>query len=192
MNAYLTDRGWLARPANRRSAQTVSRHAWWIVLLVGAALYILVERTMIHTSNPNYVPSLLLLGACTVPVSFIVLIASRAGPWTAGLGPLAVTALFGGVIGTVVAGRWEFNTLIELGAVPTIAIGIAEEIAKLIVPVLVWLATPHRRPVDGLMLGVASGMGFAALETMGYGFVALLSTGGNLAAVDQLIFLRGI
>jgi RsiW-degrading membrane proteinase PrsW (M82 family) len=114
MNASLTDRGWLARPATRRPAQTVSRHAWWIVLLVGAAL-------------------------------------------------------FGGVIGTVVAGRWEFNALIQLGALPTIAIGIAEEIAKLTVPVLLWLATPHRRPVDGLLFGVASGMGFAALETMGYG-----------------------
>jgi RsiW-degrading membrane proteinase PrsW (M82 family) len=127
-----------------------------------------------------------------VPVAFLVFVASRSRPWTASGSLLAVTFLFGGVIGTVVAGQWEFTAMQELGTVPTFAVGAAEETAKLIVPVLVWIGTRHRRAVDGLVLGIASGMGFAALETMGYGFVALLSTRGNLAAVDELLFVRGI
>jgi hypothetical protein len=34
----------------------------------------------------------------------------------------------------------------------------------------------RRLPSGGLIIGVASGMGFAALETMGYAFSALLSS----------------
>lgn len=40
------------------------------------------------------------------------------------------------------------------------------------------------------MIGVASATGFAALETMGYGFQALLSA-GNISAVDSTLLLRG-
>ena len=42
-----------------------------------------------------------------------------------------------------------------------------------------------------MIIGVASGMGFATLETMGYGFSALLSS-GNLAEVDQTLLLRAL
>jgi RsiW-degrading membrane proteinase PrsW (M82 family) len=35
-------------------------------------------------------------------------------------------------------------------------------------------------------------MGFAALETMGYGFTTLLQAGGNLGALDEVLFARGL
>jgi hypothetical protein len=37
------------------------RHAWIGVLVVGVALFILVERTMVATGNPNFAPSSILL-----------------------------------------------------------------------------------------------------------------------------------
>jgi RsiW-degrading membrane proteinase PrsW (M82 family) len=56
--------------------------------------------------------------------------------------------------------------------------------------VLLWRR--QRDPSDGLVIGVASGMGFAALETMGYAFTALLASKGNIGAVEQTLFVRGL
>jgi RsiW-degrading membrane proteinase PrsW (M82 family) len=42
-------------------------------------------------------------------------------------------------------------------------VGFAEETAKLIIPAAVLLFVGYRRPANGLLLGVASGAGFAAL-----------------------------
>ena len=33
------------------------RHAWIAVLVVGVALFLAVERTLVATQNPNFVPS---------------------------------------------------------------------------------------------------------------------------------------
>jgi RsiW-degrading membrane proteinase PrsW (M82 family) len=74
-----------------------------------------------------------------------------------------------------------------------LAVGLIEEAVKLIVP-LAFLLT-HRRdrhPADGLLLGVASGAGFAVLETMGYAFVVLIQSQGDVAAVQQVLFERGV
>ncbi|MFZ0376486.1 MAG: PrsW family glutamic-type intramembrane protease [Solirubrobacteraceae bacterium] len=40
-----------------------------------------------------------------------------------------------------------------------------EEAAKLLVPIGILLLTDHRLPADGLLVGVACGAGFAAMET---------------------------
>jgi protease PrsW len=49
----------------------------------------------------------------------------------------------------------------------------------------------NRSPRAGVIIGVASGMGFATLETMGYAFGALLSS-GSLAALEQTVLLRAL
>src|ERR671929_167011 len=58
--------------------------------------------------------------------------------------------------------------------------------------VLVLVLRRHRHPADGLLLGVACGAGFAVLETMGYAFVVLVQSGGDVGAVQQVLFLRGV
>jgi RsiW-degrading membrane proteinase PrsW (M82 family) len=168
------------------------RWAWMPVLVVGTLLYLLVERALISTGNINFVPSLLLLGAFVMPIASVTFVYGRLVPWTVRLPGITCAFLFGGVIGTVVAGNLEFKTVVDLGTLPTVAIGLSEEAAKLIVPLAIFFFLRHRTPADGLILGVASGMGFAGLETMGYGLVALLQTGGDVQSVDQLLLLRGI
>lgn len=69
---------------------------------------------------------------------------------------------------------------------------VSEETAKLVVPLVV-LALAHRvTRGGGLVVGIASATGFAILETMGYGFNALLEKGGGLGALDATLVLRGI
>ncbi|MFG2005351.1 PrsW family intramembrane metalloprotease [Spirillospora sp. NPDC048911] len=176
-------------------AVVLRRWAWIPVLVIGLAMYLAVLTTLVDTDNPNYVPSLILLGSVLVPVTFLTFAAGRSGQWQVPALTLGLAALFGGVVGTVTAGILEYDTLRDLGALPALGIGLIEESAKLIVPVaiLVWMAARHTvRPSDGLLIGVAVGMGFAALETMGYAFTVLLSSHGNVADVETTLFLRGL
>jgi RsiW-degrading membrane proteinase PrsW (M82 family) len=166
------------------------------VLVVGLALYFIVLRTLVHTQNPNFVPALILLGATVIPLAFLTFAQARTGRWQVPASALALAAFFGGVIGIVVAGTLEYNTLRGLHVLPMVLVAVIEESAKLIVPVILLftiLARHERRlPSDGLIIGVASGMGFAALETMGYAFTALLSSNGNIGTVEETLFLRGL
>jgi protease PrsW len=164
-----------------------------LVLLVGIALYLLILVTMVVTKNVNFVPSLILVGATIAPATFLTFLQGRSGRWQVPAQTLAVVASLGGVVGVVTAGWLEYDTLRALGALPTVLIGLSEESAKLLAPLAVLLlARRHRTPADGLVIGVASGMGFAALETMGYAFTALIASGGNVGAVEQTLFLRGL
>ena len=42
------------------------------------------------------------------------------------------------------------------------------------------------------MFGIAAGMGFAALETMGYGLVALIQSQGSVGVLEQVLLIRGL
>jgi protease PrsW len=99
---------------------------------------------------------------------------------------------WGGVLGTVVAGILEYQVAVTLGFLPKIGIGLIEELAKLIVPLIFYFLGRYRSEAAGIVLGVASGMGFAAFETMGYGFVSLLQSKGNLGFVDWVLLFRGL
>ncbi len=151
-----------------------------------------VRHAVIATGNPNLLPALILLGAAAVPVSFVAFMFARPSGYDVGAGPVVLVAVVGGVIGVVTAGLVEYDTLHRLGVLPLLAVAVIEEAAKLIAPLIVVLFTRYRRPADGLLFGVAAGAGFAALETMGYAFVVLIQSQGQLATVDGVLLLRGL
>jgi RsiW-degrading membrane proteinase PrsW (M82 family) len=161
-------------------------------LLVGVGLFELVRGALVDTGNPNLLPALIGLGAAVIPASFVAFVYGRRLAYDVSGLLLGFTGLVGGVVGVVLAGVWEYHTLVRLGSLPTLAVGFAEETAKLIIPAAVLLFVGYRRPANGLLLGVASGAGFAALETMGYAFVTLVETRGDLGAVDGILLLRGL
>lgn len=182
-----------AAPQTEQRRTLVQRWAWLIVLVGGIAAYLIILRTLVATQNPLYVPSLLLLGSAVVPASVLVYAASghQRGPVGAGL--VAAVAGIGGIFGTVAAGTLEYDTLQRLGAVPMVVVGLIEESAKLVVPlvILIFVRRLRKVPAAGVVIGVASGMGFATLETMGYGFSALLQS-RSIADLDQTLLLRGL
>jgi len=179
-------------PTARRARPGLGRRLMWLwVLVIGVAAYLLVLRTLVATENLNFVPSLILLGSIVVPASVLVFAASNGRQVLVPATVTALVAVLGGVIGTVAAGTLEYDALHRLGALPMIMVGLIEEAAKLIVPVLVLVLARHRSPRAGVVIGVASGMGFATLETMGYGFSALLSS-GSLVSVEQTLLLRAL
>jgi protease PrsW len=168
------------------------RRRWFQIFASGLILLFLVERALIATSSPNYVPSVILLGAFLVPVTFVTYLYERLPNWDVSLPALAVCFLWGGVLGTVVAGTLEYDVARALGFLPKLAIGLIEESAKLIVPLAFYFLGRYRSEAAGIVLGVTTAAGFAALETMGYGFVSLLSSRGNLEVLDEVLLVRGL
>jgi len=164
-----------------------------VVLVVGVVLFELIRRAIVETGNPHFVPALILLGAAVIPTAFVTFVAGRRLVFAVSSGTVLLTALIGGVIGVVTAGLLEYGTLRRLGVLPMVGVGLIEEFAKLIVPAALLLVLRRdRHPADGLLLGVACGAGFAVLETMGYAFVVLIQSQGNLDVVDNVLFSRGI
>jgi protease PrsW len=177
------------------------RPAWYrlvptslAVLITGLTLYLIVYETLVYTGDPLFIPALILVGASTIPAAFAVYVSHLTGATRVSARTLALCALWGGVLGAVVAGVVETGTARALGGLPTPLVGMIEESAKLLVPLAVLLFARHlrHREADGLLIGVAVGVAFAVLETMGYAFVTLLQTRGNLHAMDQLLLVRGL
>ena len=132
------------------------------------------------TQNPNLVPSAILLGASIVPLAFLAFVYGRRLPYRVPGAAVAVAAFLGGVIGTVVAATLEFDVARDLGGLPMLGVGLIEETSKLLVPLaLLLVLRDYRTRADGLLIGVACGAGFAALETMGYAFTTLIKSGGE-------------
>jgi RsiW-degrading membrane proteinase PrsW (M82 family) len=169
----------------------IHRLTWIAVLVLGVAAYLLVLRTAVATQNVNFIPSLLLLGSAVVPGTVLTFAATGGRRIVVSSGLLALVAVLGGIIGTVAAGTLEYDALRQLGALPMLFVGLIEEAAKLVVPLLVLLVSRYRGAAAGVVIGVASGMGFATLETMGYGFTALLKS-GTLTALDSTLLLRAL
>jgi len=85
----------------------------------------------------------------------------------------------------------EFRAAERLGPGSVLLVGFIEEAAKLVVPLAVLVATRPRDPRAGVVIGIASGTGFAVLETMGYGFQELLRA-RSVAAVEDTLLLRAL
>src|SRR5215207_6496150 len=170
----------------------ILKRRWFQIFVSGLLLLFLVERTLVATGDPNYVPSALLLGAFLVPVTFVTYLYERLPNWDVPLPPVAICFSWGGVLGTVVAGTLEYDVMKSLGFLPKLGIGVIEEGAKLILPLAFYFLGRYRSEAAGIVLGVATAMGFAALETMGYGFTSLLLSKGNLGVLDEVLLVRGL
>jgi RsiW-degrading membrane proteinase PrsW (M82 family) len=169
------------------------RHGWLAVLAVGVALFVVEERTLVVTRNPNLVPSAILLGASIVPLAFVAFVYGRRLPYHVPGWAIATAAFLGGVIGTIVAATLEFDVLRALGGIPMLFVGLIEETSKLLVPLALLIPLRHNRSAaDGLLLGVACGAGFAALETMGYAFTTLIRSRGSITDTVDILLLRGV
>jgi protease PrsW len=181
------------RHQNRgKGRMNLLRRHWFQIFFSGLILLFLVERTLVATGDPNYVPSVILLGAFLVPITFTTYLYERLPNWDVPLPPLAICFIWGGVLGTVVAGTLEYDVIRTLGFMPKLGIGVIEEGAKLILPLVFYFLGRYRSEAAGIVLGVATAAGFAALETMGYGFTSLLASKGNLGVLDEVLLVRGL
>ncbi|WOQ16384.1 PrsW family glutamic-type intramembrane protease [Raineyella sp. W15-4] len=174
--------------------ERTARNWRWVLVLCGTGtLYWLVLLTMVVTANPNLFPTVLLLGALVAPVTVLAYLNWPTGHGIVDGRTVAWIAALSGVLGVLLASILEYATATRREQWPMLTVAVIEETLKILVPIGV-LVGGSRAAGDsraGLIVGVGSGAGFAVLETMGYGFSALLSS-GNLATVDQTLLIRGV
>ena len=164
---------------------------WLQILVVGILLFIATEQALRITGNPNYFPTVILLGAFVVPVAFVVYFYEHVKHREISVPLLATCFIVGGVLGLIAAGVLEYGTLRGLGILGLFGVGLIEESVKLIFPIIMYLGWRYRHEADGLLFGIAAGMGFAALETMGYGLVTFIRSQGDINILQQVLLVRG-
>lgn len=171
----------------------ILRRTRWLQLLVGGLILLaLTAQALAVTGNPNFLPTIMLLGAFIVPIAFVTYFYEHVRDRDISQPLLTLCFVVGGVIGLITAGVIEFATLRTM-SVPTIfGIAVIEESAKLLFPIGMFLSWKYRHEADGLLFGVAAGMGFAALETMGYSMVTLVQSNGDVSALFQVMLVRGL
>lgn len=177
----------------------LTNRLWLVIGVVGSGLFFATEQALRITGNHNFFPTVILLGAFVIPSAFVAFFFAQERSMDKGVHSsgfpfnLVLTCfLVGGVLGTTVAGIIEFKTLHSFTVPNLFAVGLIEETAKLIVPLVLFIAWRYQSEGDGLLFGVASGMGFAALETMGYGLATYVNSNGNIGETEQVVLVRGL
>lgn len=144
------------------------------------------------TSNPNLVPVTLLAMSLVVPSIVIFYLLDRYDQTGISLRTLSLTFLAGGTIGIIVTVFTASAGGLVTGGLllaPLFA-GLYEEPAKLLATSWRWKHPVYGRPMDGLILGVVSGLGFAVFESAGYGLQALLRDGQS--GLLWVMIVRGL
>lgn len=171
---------------------TWRQRAYWKVFLIGFALYLATMKLLAASGNPNFVPTVIALGAFLVPVTYVVFLYENGALFDIPPSIIALTFFFGGVLGTISAQLLEQQLVSGPGLGGMLAVGFSEEVAKLLA--IAWLLgrNQYRSMLHGIIFGAAAGMGFAAFETMGYGFTYLLASKGNLDVLGEVLLTRGL
>jgi RsiW-degrading membrane proteinase PrsW (M82 family) len=162
------------------------------MFLGGLGLWVATVVVTFATSNPNLVPTIILLGSFLVPVAFVT--------YAFGHADQVVTAqriftafVYGGVLGVLGASVLEAAFLRQPSGPAYLGVGLIEEAVKLAALWLVARRLPRYTMRDGIVLGAAVGFGFAAFESAGYAFNALFTAGGpSLLNLVETEVLRGI
>lgn len=168
------------------------RKYWLRILSIGFLIYVAEIFTLILTSNIILFPSVVLIGNFLVPVAFVAFFYERRERFSINMSSTAMCFFYGGALGTIAASLLEPVFIPKLTFTTAFTVGIIEEFTKLIG---VFLIARHRRynsMKDGIILGAAAGMGFAAFESTGYAFTAFLQSGGSLSQTVFITLIRGI
>ena len=165
---------------------------WFKVLLAGGLFYIASLIVLIITGNPNLFPTVVLVGNFLVPVTYVAFFYERRHYSLLSMPTTAFTFLYGGLIGVLASSILEPIFVRPMNPTSVLTVGLIEEAAKILGVVIIARRIQQRSEVDRLILGAAAGMGFAALESLGYAFSSFLSSGGSLTAVVYVTMLRGI
>ncbi len=174
-------------PAKKRGS-----FGWLKVLLVGTLLYFLSLVIMVLSGNPNLFPTVVMIGNFLIPVTYVAFFYERRHLSQLSLPTTALTFFYGGVLGVLASSILEPIFIRQMDPVSVMMIGLIEEGAKILGVLLIARTFKHDSEMDGLILGAAAGMGFAALESMGYAFTAFLESRGSLSATVITTLMRGV
>jgi RsiW-degrading membrane proteinase PrsW (M82 family) len=166
--------------------------SWWKVLLTSLLLYFIGLVVLVLTGNPNLFPTVVMLGSFMVPATYVAFFYDRRHLSQLSWPTTALSFFYGGVLGVFAASLLEPFFISNLDFTTAFVVGLIEEFAKILGILVIARRRRHDAMLDGLILGAAAGMGFAALESTGYAFTAFLASGGSLSVTVGVTLLRGI
>ncbi len=183
-----------AEPSPPRTARKrPPQGAWWQVLVSSLGLYFVGLGLLILTSNPNLFPTVVMIGSFTVPAAYVAFFYQRRHLSVLNMPTTIRGFLYGGILGVFAASLLEpIFVGSALDPVTALVVGLIEESVKVLG--VLWIARHlrHDSELDGIILGAAAGMGFAALESTGYAFTAFLESRGSLSAIVAVTLMRGL
>lgn len=175
------------------------RTSWLKVLLIGLVLFIITTIVMFLTGNPNLYPTVILIGNFLVPVTFVAFLYNHRHLSTLRLESVAICFVVGGILGVLGASILESLLLPKTGnpnkGIPLgsgLLVGFIEEGCKIVALMILARRLRHTSEMDGLLLGGAVGMGFAALESTGYAFTVFLLSHGVVGTSIVETVIRGL
>lgn len=175
-----------------RAGAVRPRRRWPRVFGFGLLLWLASVVVTLATANANLIPTLILLGSFLVPVTFVLWAFEtwRDEDVTA---ELIVTAfVVGGLLGILGASVLE-TYLLHPSPLLFFGVGLIEEAVKLVALAVVTRHLVRRHTRDGVVLGAAVGFGFAAFESAGYAFNAMITERGlSVVALVESELLRGV
>src|SRR5713226_4081932 len=151
------------------------RWGWLRALLIGVVLFVITTVVMFLTGNPNLFPTVILIGNFLVPIVFVAFLYDHQHMSELSLDTVATSFCLGGILGVISASILESlllpltihsNQGLSLGS--GLLVGLIEEGCKIAAVIFLARRMSHTSEMDGLLLGGAVGMGFAALESTGY------------------------
>jgi protease PrsW len=176
-----------------------SKDTWIKILFAGGIIYVFLLMAILITHNPIVFPTFINVGSFLIPVSFVYFLYERRHLSRIKFSTLTLAFLYGGLLAVLVA--LLLGQLIEtrnFGIIEwgyfgiNLKIGLVEEFAKILGVIIIARHRRHDSEMDGLIIGAAVGMGFAALESSGYAFTAFMLTKGNILATSHEIFFRNL
>ncbi len=163
---------------------------WWLVLLIGMALWIATVVTSFLTYNLILLPTIVLLGSFVVPVTGVVWYLDHDPSHALSPGRVFAAFILPAVLGALAASLLEFLFVKGPGLVGMLKVGFIEEFVKGLAVVLFALGLRSYSTRDGVVLGATVGFGFAALESSGYALASLFVVqGGHLYLSLQSVVL---
>lgn len=169
------------------------RRAYLRIFFGGLLLWLAAAIVTFLTQNPNLVPTVILLGSFVVPVTFVAWAFEHRTSEALTEHTIFVGFVYGGVLGVLGASILEAPFAGNQSLFSYVGVGLVEEACKLAALWFVARRMTAHSPRDGIVLGAAVGFGFAAFETAGYSFNALLTPRGlSLGSLVETQVLRGV
>lgn len=162
------------------------------MMIASLVVYFLFWAGWKQFANPNLLPGLMMVGSFAVPISALVLFMELNVRRNVSLYMVVRLAFLGGILSLLIT--LAIDNLANCGLLPNSELlssfgassaGPMEETAKVLAMVAVARAAKYKYRLNGLLVGAAVGVGFAAFESMGYALN--LFTDGTIAGTIETI-----
>jgi RsiW-degrading membrane proteinase PrsW (M82 family) len=168
------------------------RYKWWKLLIIGFIIFVLGLVVLVLTQNSNLFPAIVMLGNFLIPVTYVAFLYQKRTLSNVSMSMTLAGFFYGGFLGIFAAAILEPIFIQNLNFGGSMLVGIIEEFAKILGVLVIFRRRNHDLQLDGLIIGAAAGMGFAALESFGYAFTAFLNSGGSISSTVYITLLRGL